>query len=276
MNLLGVRLAGVDLPTAVTVLDAAIRVGRHGYVCVRDAHGLVRCQQDARLRDIHNRAYMVTPDGMPLVWSLRAAGHRTAGRVYGPDLMLAMFENGQRSGTRHFLYGTTPATLGKLEARLRARFPQARIVGTWSPPFRDLTAEEKGDIAARINASGADVVWVGLSTPKQETWMAEMRDHLEAPLLIGVGAAFDFHAGVTRQAPFLLQRSGLEWLFRLACEPRRLWRRYAVTIPMFILLVVAQGTGLRRFPIGPEAASGSSGSLARVRPAEPLQQGRMP
>ncbi|MBP1806812.1 WecB/TagA/CpsF family glycosyltransferase [Rubellimicrobium aerolatum] len=260
MNLLGVRLSAVNLGSAVDALISAVRHRRKGYVCIRDAHGLVRCQSDHRLREIHNRAFMVTPDGMPLVWALKAAGHKQADRVYGPDLMLALMRDGQGAGLRHFLYGTTPGTLARLESRLRARFPEARIVGSYSPPFRQLTAGERADVARRLNASGADVIWVGLSTPKQEVWMAEMRGALDAPLLIGVGAAFDFHAGVTRQAPRAIQRSGLEWVFRLACEPRRLWKRYAVTVPAFLGLVLAQGTGLRRFPLGPEAPATGTAS----------------
>lgn len=263
MNLLGVRLSAVNLGSAVDALISAVRTGRKGYVCIRDAHGIVRCQNDHRLRKIHNEAFMVTPDGMPLVWALKATGHRQADRVYGPDLMLALMKEGQGLGLRHYLYGTTPDTLGRLERRLCSCFPDLRIVGSYSPPFRSLSDEERDEVAARINASGADVIWVGLSTPKQELWMAEMRDRLDAPVLVGVGAAFDFHAGVTRQAPRVIQRSGLEWLFRLACEPRRLWRRYAVTVPSFLGLLLAQGTGLRRFPLGPGPSTLSSDDLGQ-------------
>ena len=249
INLLGVRISAVNLETATHRILTAIASGRKGYICVRDAHGIIRCQQDAELRRIHNEAFMVTPDGMPLVWSLRRAGHTTSDRVYGPDLMLRVFDKGRRTGVRHFLYGTTDDILDRLSDRLTRKFPGAEIVGAYSPPFRALSAEEQTDVARRINASQADIVWVGLSTPKQELWMAQMRDRLEPGLLIGVGAAFDFHAGIKKQAPRIIQRSGFEWLFRLACEPRRLWRRYLVTVPSFIGLVIAQKMKLKAFPI---------------------------
>lgn len=248
MNLLGVQISAVNLEQAVTRILDAVASGVRGWICVRDAHGLVLCQSDPELRRAHNDAFLVTPDGMPLVWALRLGGWRTAGRVYGPDLMGALFAAGQRQGLRHFLYGATPDVLDKLEARLLARYPQARIVGRHAPPFRPLTGAEETEVARLVDGSGADVVWVGLSTPKQELWMARMRDRLAAPMLIGVGAAFDFHAGMKAQAPRWLQRSGFEWLFRLCTEPRRLWRRYTRTIPLFIGLVALQATGLRRFP----------------------------
>lgn len=249
INVAGVRVSAVNLDDAVACVEDAVARGQRSYVCVRDVHGIVRCQQDAPLRAIHNRAFLVTPDGMPLVWALKCAGRHGTGRVYGPDLMLALFQSGCRTGRRHFLYGSTSETLDRLQARLLGRFPDANIVGTLSPPFRALSYDEQADVAAHINASGADIVWVGLSTPKQEYWMAQMRSRLQAPMLIGVGAAFDFHAGVKRQAPRFIQRSGFEWAFRLACEPRRLGRRYAVAIPRFIGLATAQLLGLRKFPI---------------------------
>ena len=247
-------MSAINIPTAVERILTAIDAGQKGYICVRDVHGMVRCQKDTPFRHIHNRAFLVTPDGMPLVWALRLSGHKDADRVYGPDLMLALFDHGQRQGIKHFLYGASPRTVALLKQKLLEKFPHARIVGTYSPPFRDLTDDEEQTIGAMINESGADVLWVGLSTPKQELWMARMRQHLSASMLIGVGAAFDFHAGVKRQAPRFIQRSGCEWIFRLACEPRRLWRRYAVAIPSFILLTLSQLCRLKEFRIDPEAA----------------------
>ncbi|MGO6855257.1 glycosyltransferase (plasmid) [Rhizobium leguminosarum] len=248
-NVLGVRISAVNLKSATGYIQTAIEDGRKEYVCVRDAHGIVRCQDDPELRSIHNRAFLVTPDGMPLVWALRHAGHVESDRVYGPDLMLSVFDAGSSKGLRHFLYGATAETLEQLQARLLAKFPQARIVGSYAPPFRKLSTREETDIADRLNRSGADIIWVGLSSPKQELWMARMRDSLEASMLIGVGAAFDFHAGLKRQAPRFIQRSGFEWAFRLLCEPRRLWRRYALVVPTFISLTAFQKLGLRKFPI---------------------------
>ncbi|OHV26158.1 glycosyltransferase [Rhizobium sp. RMa-01] len=258
-NVLGVRVSAVNLKSATGYIQEAIEDGRKEYVCVRDAHGIVRCQDDPELRSIHNRAFLVTPDGMPLVWALRRAGHSESDRVYGPDLMLSVFDAGSSKGLRHFLYGATAETLEQLQARLLAKFPQARIVGSYAPPFRKLSMQEEADIADRLNRSGADIIWVGLSSPKQELWMARMRDRLEASMLIGVGAAFDFHAGLKRQAPRFIQRSGFEWVFRLLCEPRRLWRRYALVVPTFISLTAFQRLGLRTFPIE-DGVSGSSAS----------------
>ncbi|MGB3537142.1 MAG: WecB/TagA/CpsF family glycosyltransferase [Mesorhizobium sp.] len=249
VNVLGVRVSAVNLGTATARIDAAISRGKKEYVCVRDAHGVIRCQNDAELRSIHNRAFLVTPDGMPLVWALKRAGHTASDRVYGPDLMLSLFETGEHRGWRHFLYGATDKTLERLQARLLEKFPDARIAGTYAPPFHELGAQEEADVAERINRSGADIVWVGLGSPKQEFWMAHMRGRLEASMLIGVGAAFDFHAGLKRQAPRAIQRSGLEWAFRLLCEPRRLWRRYALVVPGFLLLSALQRLGLRQFPM---------------------------
>lgn len=250
INLAGVRVSAVNLDGAVRRVLAAVAEGRRGWICIRDVHGVVRCQDDPELRRAHNRAFLVTPDGMPLVWSLRLSGHRDAGRVYGPDLMLALVDRGRAVGLRHYLFGGTPEIVAKLEANLAAWHPGAEIVGRVSPPFRPATEAEEAGFVAEINRARPDIVWVGLGTPKQELWMQRMRDRLDASMLIGVGAAFDFHAGVKRQAPRLIQRSGFEWLFRLACEPRRLARRYAVAVPSFIGLVAAQASGLRKFPTG--------------------------
>jgi N-acetylglucosaminyldiphosphoundecaprenol N-acetyl-beta-D-mannosaminyltransferase len=258
-NVLGVRISAVNLKSATGFIQKAIEDGRKEYVCVRDAHGVVRCQDDPELRSIHNRAFLVTPDGMPLVWALKRAGHLESDRVYGPDLMLSVFEAGTSKGIRHFLYGATAETLQQLQARLLARFPEAEIAGSYAPPFHKLSPQEEADIADRLNRSGADIIWVGLSSPKQELWMARMRDRLGASMLIGVGAAFDFHAGLKRQAPRFIQRSGFEWAFRLLCEPRRLWRRYALVVPAFISLTAFQRLGLRKFPIE-DAVSGSGAS----------------
>jgi N-acetylglucosaminyldiphosphoundecaprenol N-acetyl-beta-D-mannosaminyltransferase len=259
INVLGVRVSAVNLKSATGLIQKAIEDGKKEYVCVRDAHGVVRCQKDPALRSAHNRAFLVTPDGMPLVWALKYAGHLESDRVYGPDLMLSVFEAGRSKGFRHFFYGATAKTLERLQARLLIRFPEAQIAGSYAPPFQELSLQEEADIADRINRSGADIVWVGLSSPKQELWMARMRDRLEPSMLIGVGAAVDFHAGLKRQAPRIIQRSGFEWAFRLFCEPRRLWRRYALVVPTFISLTALQRLGLRRFPIEDEC-SGSSAS----------------
>jgi N-acetylglucosaminyldiphosphoundecaprenol N-acetyl-beta-D-mannosaminyltransferase len=190
---------------------------------------------------------LAVPDGQPLVWALRALGHAQATRVYGPDLMADFCARAARAGTPMYLYGgRTPEALTLLETRLGQRFPGLRIVGGFSPPFRELTDEEEQRVIADIDQSGAAVVWVGIGQPKQERWMARMRPRLAAPLLVGVGAAFDFHAGLVSQAPGWMQRNGLEWVYRLSREPRRLWPRYVRYNPRFIAAFAAQYVRNRR------------------------------
>ncbi|WP_411837403.1 WecB/TagA/CpsF family glycosyltransferase [Paracoccus sp. ME4] len=249
VNVLGLRVAALTRRAAVAQILEAVRADHRGYVCVSGVHGVIESRADPQLGAIHNRATLTVADGMPLVWALQAAGFPWAERIYGPDLMLAVIEASQGTGIGHFLYGTTPEVLEALQARLRKRFPGARIVGSHAPPFRALTTAEEDRVARLIDASGAGIVWVGLGTPRQEQWMDRMRGRLQAPMLIGVGAAFDFHAGGKRQAPEAMQRAGLEWLFRLITEPRRLWRRYLRIVPAYLALRVLQQTGMRRFPI---------------------------
>ncbi len=204
------------------------------YVCVTGVHGVMESQRDPELREIHNASGMTTPDGMPLVWCARYAGADSVERVYGPDLLLNLSEASVEQGWKHYLYGAGPGVADTLGDNLKTRFPGLDVVGTLSPPFRDLTDEEADLISAEINRVGPDIVWVGLSTPKQERWMARFRPLLEAPVLIGVGAAFDIHAGASRQAPSWMQDRGLEWLYRLYQEPGRLWKRYLVNNPAFV------------------------------------------
>jgi len=238
-DLLGVQVSAISLPQAVELIARAIQEGvpREGarWVCVTGVHGVMESQRDPELQRIHNRAFMVTPDGMPLVWLGRKAGYRHMTRVYGPDLMTEICRLSPERGWRHFLYGGEPGVEDLLAQKLRERFPGIEIVGTWCPPFRPLTDAEKDDISSMINRARPDIVWVGLSTPKQERWMAEMAPRLRVPVLVGVGAAFDFLSGRKPQAPRWMQRSGLEWLFRLMTEPRRLWRRYLVNNMLFVL-----------------------------------------
>jgi N-acetylglucosaminyldiphosphoundecaprenol N-acetyl-beta-D-mannosaminyltransferase len=216
-------------------IDATVRSGGRGYVCVAATHTVVACQDDAGLHDAVHGAALVLPDGQPLVWALRALGHPIRRRVYGPDLMAAYCGRSATTGIRLFLYGgRNQGALVQLALNLRRRYPGVQIVGGYSPPFRELSAEEQDVVVAEINQAAPDVVWVGIGVPKQEKWMAAMRDRLRAPVLIGVGAAFDFHAGLVPQAPRWMQNAGLEWLYRLIQEPGRLWRRYLTHNPRFL------------------------------------------
>jgi N-acetylglucosaminyldiphosphoundecaprenol N-acetyl-beta-D-mannosaminyltransferase len=203
---------------------------------VAATHTVMACQEDPELRTAVLGADFTVPDGQPLVWALQLLGRPISERVYGPDLMDAACAHAARTGLRFYLYGgRDDDALAELSSRLRARHPGLQIVGGHAPPFRALTAAEEADVVADIERCRPDVVWVGLGVPKQEKWMARMRPRLTAPLLVGVGAAFDFHAGLVPQSPALLQRWGLEWLFRLVQEPRRLWRRYLRYNPRFVI-----------------------------------------
>ncbi len=251
VNILGVGVSAIDTTMALESIEGWIRSRDSHYVCVTGVHGVMESQRDDAVKAIHNTAGLVTPDGMPLVWVLRSRGFRYVDRVYGPDLMLALCNLSVRRGYRHFLYGGAEGVGEQLTTSLQHRFPGLQIVGTFSPPFRPLTADESERAVQMINEANPDIVWVGLSTPKQERWMANHVGRVTAPVLIGVGAAFDFHAGIKRQAPQLMQRMGLEWLFRLLTEPRRLWRRYLVNNPKFIFLLLLQMTGLRKWSLEP-------------------------
>lgn len=215
------------------------------YICVTSVHGIIMARDQPELADILNHADIATPDGMPVVWALRSFGSRNQQRVYGPTLMLEICRSAEQAGHRVFLYGGREETLRALVIRLHKQFPRLKIGGFHAPPFRALTEAEDLEVQASILESGADIVFVGISTPKQERWMYDHRYSFPGVTLIGVGAAFDFHAGRTRQAPGWMQRHGLEWLFRLIVEPARLWKRYLLITPRFLPLWAAQKWRLR-------------------------------
>lgn len=245
LSILGVDVAAVAYePTIARLLDAITRRQKlRVHFCT--VHTVIEATRDERLRTRLNAAEVVAPDGMPLVWVARLRG-RMSERVCGPDVMPALLDRGRAIGARHFFYGGAPGIADRLAARMRARYPGVEIVGTYSPPFRPLTDEEDDDVVRMLEASGADCIWVGLGSPRQEHWLAEHRDRLSAPLLLAVGAAFDFHAGSKRRAPRLMQRTGTEWLFRLASEPRRLIGRYVRTNTLFVWLLAQDGVSTLR------------------------------
>lgn len=240
VDVLGVQISAVSMPVAVAEFERWIERGESTYVCVTGVHGVMECQRDKSLLDIHNASGMTTPDGMPMVWASKWAGVSEVDRVYGPDLMLEVCRLAAKKGWNCFFYGGKPGVADLLGASLVARFPGLRVVGSHSPPFGELTSQQDEEITALINRANADIVWVGLSTPKQERWMAEHRSSVNAKVLVGVGAAFDIISGVKRQAPRLLQRSGLEWLYRMIQEPSRLWRRYLRNNPAFVWKVLSR------------------------------------
>ncbi len=247
-QVLGVRVDAVRIPDVIAQMEQWIaeRSGTR-YITVTGMHGVTEAQHDPQSKRILNAADLVVPDGMPLVWLGRLRGHRLKRRVYGPELMLAFCEKTARKGYRHFFYGGAPGVAQQLASTLARRFPGLLVAGTYSPPFRPLSDQEEQEFAERIHFLAPDVLWVGLSTPKQERWMYEHRDRLKVPVMVGVGAAFDINSGRLRQAPRWMREHGLEWLFRLLQEPRRLWRRYVIYGSRFVWWVSLELLGLKKF-----------------------------
>lgn len=239
-SILGTPVNALTLEGLLDTVDRWVRYRERHYVCTLDVHALLEGLRAPDVQEIYQSASVVTPDGMPLVWLLRRAGYRQADRVCGPDLMPALFERSEATGYRHFLYGSTTDTLQLLAGKLNSRFPRAKIVGSYSPPFRDLLPDECEAISVRINDAAPDIVWVGLGAPKQDRWMGAYRPSLQAPVLIGVGGAFDMLAGKVRRAPWIVQRSGCEWAFRMMQEPRRLCRRYLESNARFAFLLLQE------------------------------------
>lgn len=248
VNILGVRVSAVTMDDATAAIVSWIEDRTPNYICVTGVHGVMECQRDADLAQIHNLSGLTLPDGMPLVWMAHRLGFPAVRRVYGPDLMAEMSALSARRGYRNFYYGGSPGLAERLKASLERRYPGLHVVGTLSPPFRELTSAEDDEVTAAIAAARPDIVWIGLSTPKQERWMKSHVGRVHAPVLVGVGAAFDFLSGNKRQAPRWMQRNGLEWLFRLSCEPRRLAGRYLRNNPEFIVKALSQIVAPTRYP----------------------------
>lgn len=245
-RILGIPVSIINKSSALLAIDEWITEKKGGYICVRDAHGIISAQQNPRLQEIHERALMVTPDGVPLVWFAKLYGHASVERVCGPDLMEWLCAYPAERGYRHYFFGGAEGVATALAERLKRRRADLVVVGVESPPFRPLSDEPDMEACARIAATKPDIVWVGLGSPKQEYWVAANAPHIRDAILIGVGAAFDFHAGHIRRAPRWMQRVGLEWLFRLVQEPRRLWRRYLVMAPRFLVLAGGEWLRLRK------------------------------
>jgi N-acetylglucosaminyldiphosphoundecaprenol N-acetyl-beta-D-mannosaminyltransferase len=248
-NILGVGVSAIRMELALTQVREWITQRASKYVCVTNVHVIMESYRAPKLRSVLNAAGMITPDGVPLVWLCHLQGFHHVQRVYGPDLLLATCEQSLKTGWKHYFYGGGPDVAELLARRLTQRFPDLTIVGWDTPPFRPLTLEEDQAAIDKINASGADIIWVGLGAPKQEYWMADHLGKLTAPVMIGIGAAFDFHAGLKKQAPHWMQSIGLEWLFRLSTEPRRLWKRYLINNPLFVILVFLQWLGIKKYTL---------------------------
>lgn len=250
VNILGVGVSAISMEEAVNATDSFLQGRDQSYVCVTGVHGIMEAQQDGQFRKILNESFLTTPDGMPTVWLGHAHGFKTMTRVYGPDYMLAVCKMSVERGYKHFLYGGKPGVAEQLRSSLLSRFPGLQIVGTYTPPFRPLDPEQERHLQQMVLESGADVLWCGLSTPKQERFMATYNGRLPVKLMVGVGAAFDLLSGNLSEAPDWMKKSGLQWSYRLLKEPRRLWRRYLLNNPRFVWLTLLQLTRFRNFSLG--------------------------
>lgn len=251
-NVLGVKISAVDLRSAVDLADRWISsTAGHGYICATGVHGVMEARADADLRRILNHAFLNVPDGMPMTWVGHLQGLRDMDRVFGPDLMMAMCRVSVQRGYRNFLYGGKPGVAELLSESLQKKFPGLQVVGTYTPPFRSLTPQEEKEALAKVQECEPHIVWVGLSTPKQERFMAQYVEYFQVPLMFGVGAAFDYHTGSIRDSPAWVKRMGLQWLHRLAQDPRRLWKRYLLNNPAFLWQIASQFLRLKEYSIGP-------------------------
>lgn len=248
-RVLGIRVDAVQIDDVLRQMEAWIQKWDAGhYIAVTGMHGVTEAQHDPEFAEILNSASLVVPDGYPLVVLGRWRGFPLKRRVYGPELLETFCATTTGKAYRHFFYGGAPGVASDLAQKFAQRYPDFRVAGTYCPPFRPLSAEEDREVIRLIEESRPDVLWIGLSTPKQERWMSEHRNKLSVPVMVGVGAAFDFHTGRAVQAPKWMREHGFEWLFRLATEPRRLWRRYLIFGSEFIWLVVLELLGLRKYP----------------------------
>jgi N-acetylglucosaminyldiphosphoundecaprenol N-acetyl-beta-D-mannosaminyltransferase len=255
-NILGVGVHTVNLSLAAQMLEKAVESGSGGYVCVTGVHGVMEAQRNSKFKKILDEAMLVVPDGVPTVWVGRWEGFKSMGRVFGPDLMLEVCRRSVRSGHTHFLYGGMPGIAEELRENLQHWYPGIRIAGTYTPPFRPLSLPEKNDLQNRLSVIAPDIIWVGLSTPKQEQFMHDNVHSLHCKVMVGVGAAFDIHTGHLNDAPQWMKTAGLQWLHRLWQEPSRLWRRYLFNNSVFLLRIALQIAGIRRYELAPRVVTG--------------------
>jgi N-acetylglucosaminyldiphosphoundecaprenol N-acetyl-beta-D-mannosaminyltransferase len=249
VNVLGIGVSAVDMEGTASLFEARIRERAKGYVCLTGVHGIMEARRDPSLKSIFAEALLVAPDGMPTVWMGHLQGFSPMKRVFGPDLMVDIIGRAEFRECTHFFCGGEPGIADALRDEMLRQFPWVQIVGTYSPPFRPMTAMEDRELESRVRSLQPDIIWVGLSTPKQERFMARYLPRLDTKLMIGVGAAFLYHTGTIQDSPEWVKRAGLQWLHRLLQEPSRLWRRYLLNNPLFIILALLQICGLMHYTL---------------------------
>jgi N-acetylglucosaminyldiphosphoundecaprenol N-acetyl-beta-D-mannosaminyltransferase len=258
VNVLGVGVHAINMHSAAAILDSHIRTNTKGYVCLTGVHGIMEVQRNSSLRSIFAGALLVAPDGMPTVWMGHLQGFRAMQRVFGPDLMLEIMGRPEFRDCVHFFCGGGAGVADHLREEMMLRFPWVKIAGTFTPPFREMTSSEESDLSEKVHLLQPDIIWVGLSTPKQELFMARYLPMLDTKLMIGVGAAFLFHTGAIRDSPAWVKRAGLQWVHRLIQEPARLWKRYLVNNPLFMFFILLQFGGLKRYKLEPKLEQAQS------------------
>jgi len=248
-DVLGVKVDAIDIDRALAHISSVLQGNRKGYVCLAGVHGVMEAQNSRDVFDAYIQSEMTLPDGMPLVWVGHKQGHSSMQRVTGPDLMREVFRRKEFAAVTHYLYGGQPGVVEELRDTLKAQFPWIRIVGTYTPPFRDLSSSEEEQFIAAIHELKPDMIWIGISCPRQEVFMARYLPLLQTHLMFGVGAAFDYHTGRIRDCAEWIKRAGLQWMHRLMQDPRRLWKRYLRVNPAFIWHISWQYMGLRQYPV---------------------------
>ena len=254
---------------ALAEIKCELEAKRQGYVCMVGVHGIMEAHRDPELVKIYSAAAMTVPDGAPTVWVGHLQGHKQMRRVAGPELMLAIFASKDFGGYTHFLYGGKEGVAEELQQRLTKLFPWVRIVGTYTPPFRDLSVEEENNLLTMVHEVRPDIVWVGISTPRQERFMQTYLHRLDTTLMFGVGAAFDFHTGRIKDAPDWVKKIGMQWMHRLLQDPRHLWRRYLRNNPAFLWHIALQLTGLRHYAPAPPKQMPQPSIQTRPAPGQP-------
>jgi len=244
---LGVDVDAVNIENVVIEADNQINTSKKGYITVTGVHGIMESQRSEYVKSAHKNAWVVVPDGMPLVYIGRIRGHKNMRRCFGPDLMYALLEHSVKNRYTHFFYGGKDGVAQLLKQKLEQKIPGLQVIGTYTPPFRPLNDQEKNELIETVSQLKPHFIWVGMSTPKQELFMIEYLPLLDTNIMVGVGAAFDYHTDQLKRAPKWMQTLALEWLFRLIMEPKRLWRRYLVNNPLFLVKLIFQVTGLRKY-----------------------------